>query len=75
MKHQWLEMRYNRDVGFWVMNDHGQDSLLYENEWFNLYITEEKSCPCRLEFHKQWVLIMGSLRLQLRKQDRYKVEV
>jgi hypothetical protein len=75
MKRQWLDMRYNRNCGYWFVMEEGQTSFMFHGEWFDLYITEERSIPCRLEYSKRWILIMGSLRLHLRTQDVYKVEV
>lgn len=74
MNRQWLEMRYNRDIDSWVVMEDGQITLMLSGEWFDLYITEEKSYPCQLEFSKKWLIKMGSLCFQLRPQDTYKIE-
>lgn len=75
MKRKWLEMRYNKDAGFWFGEEEGQTSFLFAGEWFDLYITEIRSFPCRLEYSKRWILVLGKLRLYLRIQDVYKIEV
>lgn len=75
MKRQWSDLRYNRELGFWFIVEGGQMSMIFSGEWFDLYISEDRSFPCRLEFVKRWILIMGSMRLYLRTQDVYKIEV
>ena len=75
MKRKRLEMRYNKDAGFWFVEEEGQTSFLFAGEWFDLYITENRSFPCWLEYSKRWSLVMGKLRLHLRTQDVYKTEV
>jgi hypothetical protein len=75
MKRRWSEMRYHRDIGCWFIMEGDQMNIIWGGEWFDLYITENKSYPCQLEFKKRWVLKMGSMRLHLRTQDVYKIEV
>lgn len=75
MKRKWLEMRYNKDCGYWYVVDDGQTTFLFEGEWFDLRISEERSYLCRLQYAKQWILIMGDMLLNLRKQEVYKVEI
>lgn len=75
MNRKWMDMRYNRDMGCWFIIEDGQMSVIWNGEWFDLYITEHLSYPCQLEFKKRWVLKMGSMRLHLRTQDVYKIEV
>ncbi len=75
MKRQWAEMRYNQDIGQWFIMEEGQASLVFCGEWFEIYISEEHSFPCRLEYAKRWILVMGSMRLYLRTQDVYKIAV
>lgn len=75
MKRKWLEMRYNKDVNFWFVVEEGQTSFIFAGEWFDLYITDDRSFPCRLEYSKRWILVLGKSRLYLRIQDVYKIEV
>lgn len=75
MKRLWLEMRYDRELGCWFIMEDGQMSLMFSGEWFDLYITEDRSFPCQLEYSKRWILKMGTLRLLLRTQEVYKIEV
>jgi hypothetical protein len=75
MKKKWSDMRYNRNLGYWFIVEEGQVSLIFSGEGFALYVSEERSFPCRLEYAKRWTLIMGSMRFNLRTQDVYKIEV
>lgn len=56
MKRQWLDMQYNRDSGYWFMIENGQVSVVFSGECFDLYIAEDRSFPCQLEYAKQWIL-------------------
>jgi hypothetical protein len=75
MKRKWSDMRYNRNLGHCFIVEEGQVSLIFSGEWFDLYVSEERSFSCRLEYAKRWTLIMGSMRFNLRTQDVYKIEI
>lgn len=75
MKSEWLDMQYNKDVEHWFIVEDGQVRFIFNDEWFELYISEECSYPCRLQYLNTCDHIKGRLRVQLRTNYVYKIGV
>ncbi len=75
MNPKWIDMQYNKDVGCWFIIEEGQARFIFNDEWFDLYISEDRSYPCRLQYLNTCDYLNGSLRVHLRTQDAYKIEV
>jgi hypothetical protein len=69
-------MKYDREVGYWVVVLDGKEYGMHCGEWFDLFLSDTQSAPCRLEWDQNWyVVMMKNVRLNLRKQEIYKIEV
>lgn len=77
MKRQWSDMTYDRELECWFVHIDGRACMMHCGEWFDLWVGEKQSLPCRLELARQWYVIIGTgqVRLNLRTKDTYKVEV
>lgn len=73
MKRKWLEMRYDQQLDCWFIVEGGQIGLLFGGERMELYMTEDRSIFCQLEYSNCWILTMGTLRLQMRTEEIYKI--
>lgn len=74
MKRQWFDMKYDRELGNWVVVMGGHEYGLHCGEWFDLSLGET-SIPCRLELDRQWYVVMCGVRFHLHPKETYKVEV
>lgn len=74
MKHQWFDMRYDRELNIWVVVIEGKEYGLHCGEWFGLSFGKE-CVPCRLELDRQWYVVIRGIRFYLHPKEVYKVEV
>lgn len=74
MKPRWSELTYCKDAACWMVHMEGKVSPMYCGEWMNMRIGD-KGIPCRLEMDRDWYVILGQTRFDLRKKDTYLVEI
>ena len=74
MKRQWLDLKYDKGLGYWVviLGDHRQ--MIYHRQWFDLSFGET-SVLCRLEWDRKWYIVMKDMRFYLHPKETYKVEI
>jgi hypothetical protein len=77
MKRQWFPMRYQKDLGCWILVKGDCGYPMHCGESFELCIGKDRSVPCRLELGRQWYVILGSdgVRLNLQKSEIYKIAI
>lgn len=59
MKHQWNDLKYDKDLECWFVVYEGKEMMMHCGEWFNLCIGKDRGIPCRLELGHQWYVVMG----------------
>ena len=74
MKRQWSNMTYDSDQNRWTVDAGGMRYGLHCGECFDLSIASLR-IPSRIEYDRQWYLIMPGARFNLRIRDSYKVEI
>jgi hypothetical protein len=67
-------MHYDQMRDQWCLDLAGRKYGLHCGESFELYIGR-KAIPCQLELDSKWYVIMGEIRLDLRGNDQYKVNI
>ena len=74
MKRTWFQMTYDKAGDRWVV-DAGNDLLeLHCGNFLEIRIGD-RGVPCRIEFDRDWYVVMQEARFYLRKKDTYQVEV
>lgn len=75
MRH-WADMKYDREVGYWVVVLDEKEYGMHCGEWFDLFLSDTLSAPCRLEWDRNWYVVMlKNVRFNLRKQETYRIEL
>lgn len=67
-------MFYNQAEDRWLVDRRGRLYGLHCGESFDLVIGDDQ-IPCRLELDRHWYVIMQEVRMNLRPQDIYKVNI
>lgn len=77
MRDQWFEMSYNKPLECWLVVKDDTGYIMHCGECFELYISDNKCIPCRLELAREWFIVMGSedLKLNLKKNEVYKIRI
>jgi hypothetical protein len=75
MKSEWLDMQYNKDIDSWFIIEEGQARFILNGEWFDLYISEDRSFLCRIQYLNTCDHLKENQRIQVRTHDAYKIEV
>lgn len=75
MKSEWLDMQYNKDIDCWFIIEEGQARFVLNDEWFDLYISEDCSYLCWIQFLNKCEQLKGNQRVLVRPHDVYKIEV
>ncbi|SFM05150.1 hypothetical protein SAMN03159341_1157 [Paenibacillus sp. 1_12] len=69
-----IEMCFDPDQDRWYVELNGRNFGLHCGEGFDLYIGGEPF-PCRLEMDRHYYIILKDVRFNLRKSDKYMVNV
>lgn len=73
MNEPWRTMVYDRERGCWVVQLNGGTYTVHCGECFHIRIDDRHGFTCRLELDRDWYVIMGESRFNLKKKEVYQI--
>lgn len=73
MKRQWLDLTYDQETGFWMINHGDREYMIQRGTRFDLCLGKT-SVPCVLEWDRKWIFVIGGRRFDLHPKEKYQVK-